>query len=131
MSSYFFFSSRRRHTSGGLVTGVQTCALPIWCLEASARAIATSHPLTWTRTSGLSTIRLMAAQRSAASHAYWAWMSLERLILLKRLASPPHWPRSEAHTSDLQALIRISYAGFCLENNKKATHNHTNNTHPS
>src|SRR3546814_6603840 len=26
---YFFFSSRRRHTIGALVTGVQTCALPI------------------------------------------------------------------------------------------------------
>src|SRR3546814_5725563 len=28
--SYFFFSSRRRHTRCALVTGVQTCALPIW-----------------------------------------------------------------------------------------------------
>src|SRR3546814_4551354 len=27
--SFFFFSSRRRHTSCALVTGVQTCALPI------------------------------------------------------------------------------------------------------
>src|SRR3546814_4706271 len=26
----FFFSSRRRHTICALVTGVQTCALPIW-----------------------------------------------------------------------------------------------------
>src|SRR5213078_570562 len=26
----FFFSSRRRHTRFELVTGVQTCALPIW-----------------------------------------------------------------------------------------------------
>src|SRR3546814_5587449 len=26
----FFFSSRRRHTRCALVTGVQTCALPIW-----------------------------------------------------------------------------------------------------
>src|SRR3546814_9717260 len=26
----FFFSSRRRHTSCALVTGVQTCALPIY-----------------------------------------------------------------------------------------------------
>src|SRR3546814_1507421 len=26
---YFFFSSRRRHTMCALVTGVQTCALPI------------------------------------------------------------------------------------------------------
>src|SRR3546814_4658019 len=25
-----FFSSRRRHTRCALVTGVQTCALPIW-----------------------------------------------------------------------------------------------------
>src|SRR3546814_7140005 len=28
--SVFFFSSRRRHTRCALVTGVQTCALPIW-----------------------------------------------------------------------------------------------------
>src|SRR3546814_387676 len=30
--SFFFFSSRRRHTRCALVTGVQTCALPIWAL---------------------------------------------------------------------------------------------------
>src|SRR3546814_7079963 len=29
MCVYFFFSSRRRHTRCALVTGVQTCALPI------------------------------------------------------------------------------------------------------
>src|SRR3546814_6291917 len=36
---YFFFSSRRRHTRCALVTGVQTCALPI-----SAYAIAQFFP---------------------------------------------------------------------------------------
>src|SRR3546814_12643753 len=30
---FFFFSSRRRHTRCALVTGVQTCALPIWQLR--------------------------------------------------------------------------------------------------
>src|SRR3546814_18323566 len=30
MCFFFFFSSRRRHTRCALVTGVQTCALPIW-----------------------------------------------------------------------------------------------------
>src|SRR3546814_15196598 len=30
MVSRFFFSSRRRHTRCALVTGVQTCALPIY-----------------------------------------------------------------------------------------------------
>src|SRR3546814_6075407 len=33
----FFFSSRRRHTRCALVTGVQTCALPI--LKVQARAL--------------------------------------------------------------------------------------------
>src|SRR3546814_7579023 len=32
MNLFFFFSSRRRHTRCALVTGVQTCALPI-CLD--------------------------------------------------------------------------------------------------
>src|SRR3546814_5444895 len=36
MSLYFFFSSRRRHTRCALVTGVQTCALPIFLLIAAA-----------------------------------------------------------------------------------------------
>src|SRR3546814_1861239 len=39
--------------------------------------------------------------------------------------------RSEEHTSELQSLMRISYAVFCLK--KKTTHNHQtqihNNTH--
>src|SRR3546814_6904148 len=33
----FFFSSRRRHTRCALVTGVQTCALPIYDLRPSGR----------------------------------------------------------------------------------------------
>src|SRR3546814_2031082 len=34
--------------------------------------------------------------------------------------------RSEEHTSELQSLMRISYAVFCLK--KKTTHKHKNNT---
>src|SRR3546814_955570 len=37
---YFFFSSRRRHTRCALVTGVQTCALPIWALQIVTAAAA-------------------------------------------------------------------------------------------
>src|SRR3546814_3518371 len=36
----FFFSSRRRHTRFALVTGVQTCALPISNFEPPAGALA-------------------------------------------------------------------------------------------
>src|SRR3546814_2319658 len=31
-------------------------------------------------------------------------------------------PRSEEHTSELQSLMRISYAVFCLKKKKKATY---------
>src|SRR3546814_1093731 len=34
---------------------------------------------------------------------------------------PPGPPRSEEHTSELQSLMRISYAVFCLKKKKKAT----------
>src|SRR3546814_9678938 len=38
--------------------------------------------------------------------------------------------RSEEHTSELQSLMRISYAVFCLKKKKKhITHHHTYNTH--
>src|SRR3546814_10763246 len=36
-SMFFFFSSRRRHTRCALVTGVQTCALPISPPQADVR----------------------------------------------------------------------------------------------
>src|SRR3546814_20847358 len=41
---FFFFSSRRRHTRCALVTGVQTCALPIFTALRSARHIVRSEP---------------------------------------------------------------------------------------
>src|SRR3546814_199374 len=43
---FFFFSSRRRHTSCALVTGVQTCALPI-SAPAPASWPASSWPPRW------------------------------------------------------------------------------------
>src|SRR3546814_2091223 len=33
-------------------------------------------------------------------------------------APPATWPRSEEHTSELQSLMRISYAVFCLKKKK-------------
>src|SRR3546814_9612724 len=37
-------------------------------------------------------------------------------------------PRSEEHTSELQSLMRISYAVFCLKKQTKQTHNITHHT---
>src|SRR3546814_11314048 len=41
----FFFSSRRRHTSCALVTGVQTCALPIYRHPSPERHHRLAHAL--------------------------------------------------------------------------------------
>src|SRR3546814_5321402 len=41
---FCFFSSRRRHTRCALVTGVQTCALPISDLQILDEATGIAHP---------------------------------------------------------------------------------------
>src|SRR3546814_4183512 len=43
-------------------------------------------------------------------------------------SEPDQGRRSEEHTSELQSLMRISYAVFCL---KKKTNHNQNNTHNS
>src|SRR3546814_7644608 len=64
--SFFFFSSRRRHTSCALVTGVQTCALPIFALELrAARALGGWGPVAAARP----TARSIAVER-LVDHAH-------------------------------------------------------------
>src|SRR3546814_3923445 len=41
---FFFFSSRRRHTRCALVTGVQTCALPIYISECESTGVTVVTP---------------------------------------------------------------------------------------
>src|SRR3546814_7076769 len=41
---------------------------------------------------------------------------------------PPHLSRSEEHTSELQSLMRISYAVFCLKKKKKTNSQNTEDT---
>src|SRR3546814_2116857 len=84
---YFFFSSRRRHTRCALVTGVQTCALPI------------SIPCTRSRW-----------RRAQSKPRTDPQSCTTRTTLSPR--------RSEEHTSELQSLMRISYAVFCLKKKK-------------
>src|SRR3546814_15693912 len=45
MSVTFFFSSRRRHTICALVTGVQTCALPILVRASAPAPVAARGPV--------------------------------------------------------------------------------------
>src|SRR3546814_1133572 len=109
----FFFSSRRRHTRCALVTGVQTCALPISLVPKPAQR----------RIRGVNRSATWAAGRGAPSRLN----SYGRRCLFMTRTEPeltgPVKPengtqRSEEHTSELQSLMRISYAVFCLKKKK-------------
>src|SRR3546814_2304998 len=56
---------------------------------------------------------------ATAGHNYTLVPHLHRLVILSGAAST----RSEEHTSELQSLMRISYAVFCLK--KKKSHSTT------
>src|SRR3546814_2331756 len=120
----FFFSSRRRHTRCALVTGVQTCALPI-CH--TARVQRQPEPAcfvgkrqgetTWLpspRNRRLRSIRRRPRQRSIRPGP----ISTCPIPHRNRPRRQCHKVRSEEHTSELQSLMRISYAVFCLNKKK-------------
>src|SRR3546814_6603250 len=99
---FFFFSSRRRHTRCALVTGVQTCALPISRTgyaysQRSHMVVRVSGSGEWMKSSGSQQNSISAPARSVRGAKA---------------------RRSEEHTSELQSLMRISYAVFCLKKKK-------------
>src|SRR3546814_5476996 len=128
---FFFFSSRRRHTRCALVTGVQTCALPISYIvyrERHARLRSLQHTLVDVESSmeeyldqrdwrvnananqgySLGGLILNVAGKVTANY----WLS----HVYNPAAGQAHREgRSEEHTSELQSLMRISYAVFCLK----------------
>src|SRR3546814_4424440 len=124
----FFFSSRRRHTRCSLVTGFQTCALPIsreidvLCdVHVEHRALVDGDRGWPVRTAfdGLVGQALYGACRIAFErlfdHCAIAVMGSARgAVLLSGVLE-----RSEEHTSELQSLMRISYAVFCLKKKKQ------------
>src|SRR3546814_5113326 len=109
---FFFFSIRRRHTRCALVTGVQTCALPI-CLQRIACEPGRYRSLP--RTGVVEQRARACVQRGLVERRDGAF----GLQLAQQLAHA----RSEEHTSELQSLMRISYAVFCLK--KKNTQKNT------
>src|SRR3546814_3133667 len=123
----FFFSSRRRHTSCALVTGVQTCALPIcvdWRYAAPRRCQEPRRtaPCDGKCSRPATSLDLLAARRCHAAcsrsgaHARRKRNSHSATCCHRSHATRSHGrDRSEEHTSELQSLMRISYAVFCLK----------------
>src|SRR3546814_10001620 len=107
---FFFFSSRRRHTRCALVTGVQTCALPI-CRRKPGRCPNRPHGR---RHGSRPSLAAFAPPPGARCSAGGNPQTDARLPRPRQVRG-----RSEEHTSELQSLMRNSYAVFCL---KKKTH---------
>src|SRR3546814_2180383 len=149
----FFLSSRRRHTRCALVTGVQTCALPIFLGGGSVGSVerqgqAHDHGLGLCLDGQLRYATVVASSIARAvdgvvggRHGASAVREGHPDALGAEVeAQDPHGPavpaaartvsraaRSEEHTSELQSLMRISYAVFCLK--KKNQHKHTQTEH--
>src|SRR3546814_5399427 len=70
---------------------------------------------------------LFADGRARATIAFWVAIAIGLLLVyglgnwLPRIMRDQGMARSEEHTSELQSLMRISYAVFCLKK-KKNTH---------
>src|SRR3546814_9825773 len=116
---FVFFSSRRRHTRCALVTGVQTCALPIW-MQVNRQPVKRRRDLLEAVTvTVFSPDDLVLVKGGPGDRRRWldeaaagpdprtdeVRSDVERILkqrnaLLKQ--------RSEEHTSELQPLMRIS-----------------------
>src|SRR3546814_3396682 len=161
-----FFSSRRRHTRCALVTGVQTCALPISgspqrSLRAAGRKLPARVPTTPPTAPACRAVRHEQALADAPGgrrtpqrerrlvlpqppapgggglSAEPAGLRAGPLVLaggraldrapFRRAASAGSGSRrrhrSEEHTSELQSLMRISYAVFCWKKKNTETDN--------
>src|SRR3546814_5554888 len=123
MCMAFFFSSIRRHTRCALVTGVQTCALPILPLLGPVQKDGPSKGMAQIETAiDAAEVILMLAPETNGEVAVKAWADLGKKTGLDHthLALPKEDEkiRSEEHTSELQSLMRISYAVFCLKKKK-------------
>src|SRR3546814_6231673 len=130
VSLFFFFSSRRRHTRCALVTGVQTCALPILYERAYDRVSRNRGAMTpgvdGQTFDGMTLARLDRLVQSVAEGRYRP-RPVRRVYIpkgngkMRPLGIPTaddrivQEARSEEHTSELQSLMRISYAVFCLK----------------
>src|SRR3546814_2948598 len=133
----FFFPSRRRHTRCALVTGVQTCALPICRALLEGRGGAGGVRFSADRVGRMELAGRYACARRGDHpvpyRAAGAGMGGDRRV--RRGRRPFLEPRSskacdarrrsEEHTSELQSLMRISYAVFCLKKKTyKENHKH-------
>src|SRR3546814_5461171 len=102
----FFFSSRRRHTRCALVTGVQTCALPI-CGHSGPRhvAIIMDGNGRWAKRRFLP--RIMGHRRGveAVRRVVEAAPDLGIEVLTLYAFSSENWKRPADEVSDLMGLL--------------------------
>src|SRR3546814_8170890 len=111
----FVFSSGRRQTICALVTGVQTCALPICGDWAVGDAV-----LGGNRFGAMADYCIVpaAALRGKPERLGWEEAAAYGVAYLPAWVSLVRCGRSEEHTSELQSLMRNSYAVFCLKKKK-------------
>src|SRR3546814_10312822 len=134
------FSGGRRHTRCAFVTGVHTCALPIF-VQIEADALVgrigdqdRNQPLGPRDDIGpvepalaLATARLAEREQTGQPRPGCPVFGIKQERAAIAQVDARSWDqadagRSEEHTSELQSLMRISSAVFCLKKKKQTTH---------
>src|SRR3546814_9149486 len=104
------------YTGEGKVVGVVALTLrPAWLRD--VLRLENGQPLANTSVALLDRRGSVMAE-SAAGAAIGEWMP-GTFVIGARLSGKAQVFRSEEHTSELQSLMRISYAGFCLKKKNK------------
>src|SRR3546814_5826069 len=120
----FLLYSRIRHTSCALVTVVQTCALPI--CRAGWNIVTGSYEddaLNFNRDAHEEKELRYERAHEFVDVCVGLWSGWKENAFPEDKATgvyadPEKVSRSEEHTSELQSLMRISYAVFCLKKKK-------------
>src|SRR3546814_4500745 len=86
---FFFFSSRRRHTRCALVTGVQTCALPICICRLPSQAVLIAIGIDWDGRRQILAVE-MANRESATSRSEERRVGKECVSTCRSRWSPYH-----------------------------------------
>src|SRR3546814_3249819 len=135
----FLFSSRRRHTRCALVTGVQTCALPILVLDhrvqqadvgGAGRGVAPAgeveHNVVGVEVVAVAPLDALAQVEGPGLEVIGRFPALRQVgprdvvrpgdrQVRDDVARLVRILRSEEQTAELTSLMRISYAVFCLK----------------
>src|SRR3546814_7027814 len=122
MCFLFFFFKQNTEYDMRISDWSSTCALPILTGNAPETVVDAQLSYAFPKSSALDGLTLYLQGNNltdASTRAYWGQEAQTNLLQQFGRVFYAGATRSEEHTSELQSLMRISYAVFCLKKKKR------------